>query len=52
MMPDLGRYAVEVTLAYIASLGAIALLIGWTWARSRRVARALAQVEARQKDKP
>ena len=51
MMPDLGRYAVEVTLAYAVSLGAIAALVGWTWSRGRRVARALEQIEARQKDK-
>lgn len=47
-MPDLGQYATEVLFAYAVSLGGIAALIGWTWARARRVRRALEQVEARQ----
>ena len=47
-MPDLGTYATEVTLAYAVSLGLLAVLIAWTWARSRRVRRDLAALEARQ----
>ena len=47
-MPDLGTYATEVLLAYAVSLGLIALLIVWIWARSRRVRRTLAALEARQ----
>ena len=50
-MPDLGQYTTEVLLAYAVSLGALAALIAWTWARARRIARALAQVEARQKER-
>ncbi|MCW1932423.1 heme exporter protein CcmD [Pararhodobacter zhoushanensis] len=46
-MPDLGTYATEVLLAYAVSLGLLALLITWTWARSRRVRRDLAALEAR-----
>ena len=47
-MPDLGTYATEVLLAYAVSLGLIALLILGVWARSRRVKRELAALEARQ----
>ena len=47
-MPDLGTYATEVLLAYAVSLGLIGALIGWSWARSRRVRRALAALEQRQ----
>ena len=47
-MPDLGTYATEVLLAYAVSLGLIALLILWSWARSRRVRRDLAALETRQ----
>ncbi|KPQ06448.1 MAG: ABC-type heme export system membrane stabilizing component CcmD [Rhodobacteraceae bacterium HLUCCA12] len=47
MMPDLGRYAVEVTLAYAVSLALLATLVGWVWLRGRRVRRALADIEAR-----
>ena len=52
MLPDLGEYATEVLLAYAVSLGAIALLIGWTWARARRSARQLAAIESRQAKRP
>jgi len=41
MMPDLGRYAVEVTSAYIASLGLIGALALWYVVRGRRVRREL-----------
>ncbi|WP_349768676.1 heme exporter protein CcmD [Rhodobacter sp. NTK016B] len=47
-MPDLGSYATEILLAYALSLGVLALLILGTWIRSRRVKRALADLEARQ----
>ncbi|GAB1381123.1 heme exporter protein CcmD [Pararhodobacter aggregans] len=46
-MPDLGPYATEVTLAYAVSLGLIAALILWSWARARRVRRELAALETR-----
>ncbi|MFN4100231.1 MAG: heme exporter protein CcmD [Pararhodobacter sp.] len=48
MMPDLGRYATEVLLAYGVSLGLIALLILGSWAKSRSVKRELAALESRQ----
>jgi heme exporter protein D len=47
MIPDLGRYALEVSLAYVGSLAALAALIGWVWLRGRRVRARLAAVEAR-----
>ena len=47
MWPDLGRYAVEVTLAWVGSLALLAALIGWTWARARRVRAALDKIETR-----
>ena len=47
MMPDLGRYAVEVLSAYAVSLGLLALLIGSTVRRNRQMREALAEVEAR-----
>lgn len=46
-MPDLGKYAVEVSAAYGVS---IALIIGLVWIsvlRSRAVKRALQEAEAR-----
>ncbi len=46
-MPDLGKYATEVLLAYGVSLALLALVIGVSWWRARRVRRALADVEAR-----
>lgn len=47
MIPDLGRYAVEVSLAYAVSLALLAGLIIWVWRRSVRMARDMAEVEAR-----
>jgi len=49
MMPDLGTYATEVTLAYVASLSMLAALIVWIWVRTRRVKRALQILETRLK---
>jgi heme exporter protein D len=43
MMPDLGKYALEVMLAYGASL---VLLAGLVWASIRRGARVRAQLHA------
>ena len=37
MMPDLGKYALEVSLAYVVSLLLMALLVGWTYMRNRKV---------------
>ncbi len=47
MMPDLGRYAVEVMAAYIGSLVMLAGLVGWVWWRTLRTRRALEEIEAR-----
>jgi heme exporter protein D len=46
-MPDLGKYAVEVGLAYGISLALIAALVAWFWTRSVRTRRALREVEGR-----
>ncbi len=47
MMPDLGRYALEVSLAYLVSLGLIGVLALWYWARARSVRRQLDEIETR-----
>jgi heme exporter protein D len=47
MMPDLGRYAVEVGLAYGVSLVLLAGLVSWVWWRGRQMRARLAAVEAR-----
>jgi len=47
MMPDLGRYVVEVTLAYGVSLALLAGLVGWIWRRGIRVRRELDAIETR-----
>lgn len=47
MMPDLGRYALEVSLAYLASLGLIGGLVAWYWLRGRAVRRQLEEIENR-----
>lgn len=49
MIPDLGRYAVEVTLAYLGSLAALGALVAWVWLRGRKVRARLAEVEARRR---
>lgn len=46
-MPDLGRYAMEVLLAYLASLGLIGGLALWYWVRGRAVRQQLNEVENR-----
>ncbi len=46
-MPDLGKYAFEVGLAYGLSLGLLAVLIAYVWWRSVRVRKALHEVETR-----
>ena len=48
MMPELGRYALEVLSAYAVTLGALAVLIGYVLWRGRRVRAALETIEARQ----
>jgi len=47
MMPDLGRYALEVSLAYLGSLFALGSLVAWVWLRGRRMRERLDAVEAR-----
>ncbi|MGI3171567.1 heme exporter protein CcmD [Pseudooceanicola sp. C21-150M6] len=49
-MPELGKYAGAVLSSYGLSLGLIALLVGVSIWRSRRVARALRDIEGRVKN--
>jgi len=49
MMPDLGRYATEVTSAYLVSLGILAVLVAGVWWRGARVRRQLQEIEARKR---
>ncbi len=51
MMPDLGRYAVEVTLAYGVSLALLVGLVAWVGARGARVRRDLEIIESRHRRK-
>ncbi|MFN3953179.1 MAG: heme exporter protein CcmD [Pararhodobacter sp.] len=51
MIPDLGRYTVEISLAYTGSLALLAALVGWIWWRGRRIRQALAAIEARAQHK-
>jgi heme exporter protein D len=46
MMPDLGKYAVEVGLAYVVSLALLALMVVFVWRRAAKARAALAAVEA------
>ncbi|SDX50458.1 heme exporter protein CcmD [Roseicitreum antarcticum] len=52
MMPDLGRYAFEVTMAYAVSLALVAALVALIWARAARVRRQLDDMENRMKVGP
>lgn len=45
MMPDLGKYAVEVLLAYAVSIGLLATIVVLSVWRSRRVKRSLEAME-------
>lgn len=47
MMPDLGAYAAEVSLAYLVSLGLICALAVGYWLRGRAVRRQLDEIETR-----
>ncbi|MDJ1009510.1 MAG: heme exporter protein CcmD [Paracoccaceae bacterium] len=47
MMPDLGAYAVEVSLAYGVSLTLLVAIVALSVLRARRVARDLEAAEAR-----
>ena len=44
-MPDLGKYAAEVLIAYAASIGVLTILVVLSVRRARRVKRALEAVE-------
>jgi len=47
-MPELGRYAAEVGIAYGASLVLIAALVSFSLWRARRIREALRELEERQ----
>lgn len=47
MMPDLGKYAVEVLTAYGVSLTLLAAIVLISWRRSRRARALLQEMEAR-----
>jgi heme exporter protein D len=49
MMPDLGKYAFAVLASYGATLVLLAGVVGLSLWQGRRIKRALAAVEARQK---
>ena len=52
MIPELGRYAGTVVSAYGATILLLGGLVLMSWRRSTRVKRALADVEARAKERP
>ena len=47
MMPDLGKYATEVLLAYGVSIGLLVVIVALSLRRARKVRARLDQVEAR-----
>ncbi|WP_296417322.1 heme exporter protein CcmD [Pseudooctadecabacter sp.] len=47
MMPDLGKYATEVLLAYGVSIGLLVVIVALSMRRARKVRAQLDQVEAR-----
>lgn len=49
MMPELGRYAVEVISAYIVSLAALVALVAYFLMRGARMRRQLEDIEARRR---
>ena len=48
MMPDLGDYAFEVTLAYAGSILLLVGIIALSWGQARASKRRLEETEARQ----
>lgn len=44
-MPDLGKYATEVLLAYGISIALLVLLVLVVWLRARKARKALEEVE-------
>ena len=49
-MPDLGSYALEVNLSYAGSILILVVLLGVSFAQSKRAMRALKEAESRTKD--
>ena len=49
-MPDLGAYAVEVSLSYAGSILLLSALLAVSVVQSKRAARALEEAESRIKD--
>ena len=49
-MPDLGAYALEVSLSYAGSILLLVILLGVSLAQSKRAKRALEDAESRPKD--
>ena len=49
MMPELGRYAAEVALAYAGTLALLAGVVVLSVHRARRVKRSLDEAEARRR---
>ncbi|MEZ5686928.1 MAG: heme exporter protein CcmD [Paracoccaceae bacterium] len=49
MMPELGKYALTVSLSYLGTILPLAVLTGWTLWRGAKVKRALAAQEERMK---
>ncbi|QYX57905.1 heme exporter protein CcmD [Roseovarius sp. SCSIO 43702] len=50
MMPDLGKYAVEVMASYAVSLALIAGLVWLSLHRARKARRALEEIETRRRE--
>ena len=50
MTPDLGRYALEVTLAYAGTLVALVTLVAVSVRQARHARRALEDAEGRRRD--
>ena len=49
-MPDLGKYAAEILLAYGAAILLLLGLLAQTWLRARRMRRALEEAEERRRE--
>ena len=48
-MPEFGKHALSIYSAYGATLGLLAVLVIWSWVRSRKVKRALETMEAKRR---
>ncbi|KAF0674813.1 heme exporter protein CcmD [Profundibacterium mesophilum] len=49
-MPDLGKYAFEVTAAYAGSFALLGAIVFASWSRSRKARRDLAAAEGRRRN--